>query len=93
MIEVTVKFSYRFKQLFGISEKSLQLKDRASVRDLLAVLCDTEEKTKGIFGRDGDLRHDVMLSKNGLFVLYLNRLDTVLEHGDVASVFYPACMG
>jgi len=93
MIEVTFKFAYRFKQLFGVSEKTFQLKDRASIRDLLAMLCDTEEKAKGIFGRDGDLRHDVMLSKNGLFVLYLNRMDTLLEHGDVVKVFYPACMG
>lgn len=92
-MEVTVKFSFRFKQLFGTSERSVHLKDQACVRDLLSVLCDTEAKTRGILGNDGDLRHDVMLSKNGLFVLYLNRLETHLENGDVINVFYPACMG
>ena len=57
------------------------------------MLCDTKARSKGIFGSDGDLRQDVMLTKNGLFVLYLNRLDTQLENGDVVTVFYPACMG
>jgi len=91
--EVTVKFSFRFRGLFGTPQRRVELEDDASVRDLLGVLCDTEERSKGIFGSDGDLRQDVMLTKNGLFVLYLNRLDTQLENGDVVNVFYPACMG
>lgn len=91
--EVTVKFSFRFRGLFGTPERRVELEDDASVRDLLGVLCDTEARSKGIFGSDGDLRQDVMLTKNGLFVLYLNRLDTQLENGDVVNVFYPACMG
>ena len=93
MKEVTVKFSFRFRELFGTPERCVELRDDANVRDLLGILCDTEAKSKGIFGSDGDLRQDVMLSKNGLFVLYLNRLETHLENGDVVNVFYPACMG
>lgn len=91
--EVTVKFSFRFRGLFGTPERRVELEDNANIRNLLAVLCDTEAKRKGIFGNDGDLRHDVMLTRNGLFVLYLDRLDTHLENGDVVNVFYPACMG
>jgi len=91
--EVTVKFSFRFRGLFGTPERRVELRDDANVRDLLGMLCDTEARSKGIFGRDGDLRQDVMLTKNGLFVLYLNRLDTQLENGDMVNVFYPACMG
>ena len=93
MKEITVKFAYRFRKVFGTSEKGVRLDDNAKVRDLLDILCDTEEKKKMIFGNDGDVRHDVMLTRNGLFVLYLDRLDTDLGNGDVVNVFYPACMG
>lgn len=90
---VNVTFSYRFKALFETSEKVVSLDDKATIRDLLAVLCDTEVKRKGIYGSDGDLRHDVMLTRNGLFIFYLNRLDTHIENGDTVNVFYPASMG
>ncbi len=93
MKTVHVKFSNRFKAHFETKERTVELEDEATVRHLLAILCDTDARRKSIFRTDGRLRHDVMLTRNGLFILYLNRLDTNLEHGDVVNVYYPASMG
>lgn len=93
MKTVKVQFSHRLRTLFGTSERLVDLGEAASIRDLLALLCDSEVKSESIFGTDGDLRHDVMLTKNGLFVFYLDRLDTPLENGDVVTVFHPASAG
>jgi len=90
---VTVRFSSRFDCLFGTEDRRVELGDDARIQGLLEVLCDTEAKKKGIIGYDGDLRSDVMIAKNKLFILYLDRLDTKLENEDVVDIFYPACMG
>jgi molybdopterin converting factor small subunit len=90
---VHVKFSYRFKALFETTERMVDLEDEAKIRDLLGVLCDTDAKRKGIFRTDGCLRHDVMLTRNGLFILHLDRLETNLEDGDSVNIFHPASMG
>lgn len=93
MKTVHVKFSNRFKTFFEAAERLVEIEDEATVRHLLAILCDTDAKRKSIFRTDGRLRHDVMLTRNGLFILHLNRLDTNLEHGDAVNIFYPASMG
>jgi sulfur carrier protein ThiS len=72
----------------------VELDDGAKVHDVLNFLCNSEERRRNIFSQENTkLRHDVMVAKNGLFILYLNRLNTPLHKGDTLTIFYPASMG
>ena len=93
MNRITVKFASKFVHIFSVKEKIVELEYNATVRDLLNLLCDNQSREKSIFDSDGELRPDVMLSKNRVFVFHLQRLETKLNDGDVIDIFYPACMG
>lgn len=93
MKRITVKLANKFSQIFAAKELRIDLEDDATIGDLLNRICDTDAKQKCIFDIDGDLRKDVMLSKNRVFVFHLDRLDTSIKEGDTVDIFYPACMG
>ena len=93
-MKINVKFLSKFKDIFGTDEMQLELEDSAKVHDALDLLCDSEDRRKSIFSREkAKLRHDVMVARNGLFILYLDRLNTPLHKGDTLTIFYPASMG
>jgi molybdopterin converting factor small subunit len=93
-MRINVRFHLRFKDLFGTTQKQVELGSGANVRDLLKVLCVTENQRRGIYAEmDKRLRHDVLVTKNRRFIFHMKRLDTELEDNDEVAILYPACMG
>ena len=93
-MNVRVRFHSRFKDIFGVMEKDMKLTPGANIRDLLRLLCATEDQNRSIYAeRDKRLRHDVLVTKNRRFIFHMKRLDTELEHNDEVAILYPACMG
>lgn len=93
-MKIKVKFHSKFKDVFATDQMEVELDDGAKVHDLLRLLCHSEERRKSLFSLENTkLRHDVMVARNGLFILYLNRLNTPLHKGDTLTIFYPASMG
>ena len=88
-MKVKVKFFAAFRELFGISEKEVKLNSKASVRDLLDALCDSNECRKKLFDEAGGIRRDVKMLRKGKHVQLLDELDSRLEDGDVISMFPP----
>jgi len=70
-----------------MTEGEISLKAGANVRDLLSVLCDTDDRRSKLFDSDNrTLRPNVVIRKNGRFIVHLNWLDTVLEENDVIEI-------
>ena len=88
-MKVKVKFFAGFRELFGIKEKEVKLNSRASVRDLLDALCDSNECRKKLFDEVGGIRRDIKMLRKGKHVQLLDELDSRLEDGDVISMFPP----
>lgn len=93
-MKVQVRFHLRFKDLFGATERMVELEPGANVRDLLKVLCVSEDQNRSLYAeKDKRLRHDVLVTKNRRFIFHMKRLDTELEDNDEVAILYPACMG
>lgn len=93
-MRIRVRFHLRFKELFGVTGKEIELAPGANVRDLLEALCITEDQNRSIYAeKDKRLRHDVLVTKNRRFIFHMKRLDTELEDNDEVAILYPACMG
>jgi molybdopterin synthase sulfur carrier subunit len=88
-MKVRVKFFAAFRELFGVSEKEIELNSKASVRDLLNALCDSNECRKKLFDEAGKIRRDVKMLRKGKHVQILDELDSELEDGDLVSMFPP----
>jgi len=86
-MKVKVKFFPRFKEVFQMSEGEIRLKTGANVRDLLNLLCNTDDRRSKLFDSDGKtLRPNVVIRKNGRFIVHLNWLDTKLEENDGVEI-------
>ena len=88
-MKVKVKFFAGFRELFGIKEKEVELNSKASVRDLLDALCDSNECRKKLFDEVGGIRRDIKMLRKGKHVQLLDELDSRQEDGDVISMFPP----
>ena len=85
-MSVKVKFFAYFRDLFAAKEKEMALEAGATVRDVLAVLCDSAERRSEIF--DGEkLKSHIVVMKNGAGIQSFQGLETPLNGGDVLSVF------
>ena len=91
-MKVKVKFFAAFRELFGGEERELELDSRASVRDLLDVLCDSNECRQKLFDESGKLRRGVKMLKKGRHVQFLDEAHAELEDGDVITMF-PSMFG
>jgi thiamine biosynthesis protein ThiS len=70
-----------------MTEGIISLNAGANVRDLLNVLCDTDDRRGKIFDSDGKtLKPNVVIRKNGRFIVHLNWLDTELEENDNVEI-------
>ena len=86
-MKVNVKFFPRFKEAFQMSEGEISLDAGANVRDLLNLLCNTDDRRSKLFDSDGKtLRPHVVIKKNGRFIVHLNWLDTKLEENDGVEI-------
>jgi thiamine biosynthesis protein ThiS len=86
-MKINLKLFPRFREVFQMTEGEISLKAGANVRELLNVLCNTEERSRKIFDSDNRaLRPNVVIRKNGRFIVHLNWLDTALEENDVIEI-------
>jgi len=87
-LKINVKLRARFVELFGAKEKEVQIKNGATVRELLDGLCDSPERREKIFDNDRkNLRPYVAITKNGRFIIHLDWLETELSDGDNVEIF------
>jgi molybdopterin synthase sulfur carrier subunit len=85
-MSVRVKFFAYFRDLFAAKEKEMAFKAGTTVRDVLAVLCDSAARRSEIF--DGEkLKSHIVVMKNGAGIHSFQSLGTLLSDGDVLSVF------
>ena len=85
-MSVKVKFFTYFRELFAVKEKEVALQVGTTVRDVLAVLCDSAERRSEIFD-GGKLKPHIVVMKNGAGIQSFQGLETPLKDGDVLSVF------
>jgi len=88
-VKVKVKFFAAFRELFGVAEREVELNGKASVRDLLNALCDSNECRQKLFDEAGEIRRDVKMLRKGKRVQFLSEIDSELEDGDIISMFPP----
>ena len=94
-MNIDVSLKGRFKDGFEVPDPlQVELKDGGNVRDLLNLLCHTNERsTKIFYNRDRMLKPNVTVTRNGRFIIHLNWLDTSLSDGDNVSIFTLHCGG
>jgi sulfur carrier protein ThiS len=93
-LKVNVKFKSRFRDLFHEEGREVNLPQQANVRELLNLLCDTPKRRFQVFDNECvNLRPNVAVTRNGLFVIHLNWLDTKLSEGDTVELFNLFCGG
>ena len=91
-MRVKVKFFAAFRERFGVSEKEIELNSKASVRDLLDALCDSNKCRQELFDDTGRIKRDVKMLRKGKHIQLLEELDSELEDGDLISMF-PSMFG
>ncbi len=93
-MKVNVTFKSRFKNIFDGEGREVALQEQATVRELLNLLCDTPDRRLQVFDNECiNLRPSVAITKNGLFLIHLNWLDTELSEGDRVELFNLHCGG
>ena len=93
-MKINLKLFGRFIQMFKLDEKEIRLKTGATVMDLLNSLCKTEELRNKIFSTSSrKLKPNVVIRKNGRFIIHLNWLDTELAEGDRVEILTLHCGG
>ena len=86
-MKVKVKFHADFKKLFG-DEREVELGDQVSMGDLLARLCDSEQRREMILDEVGKVKPGVMvLLQRGPRAEVVDKERTELEDGDTVAVF------
>ncbi|CAB50325.1 ubiquitin-like small modifier protein 1 [Pyrococcus abyssi] len=89
-MKVRVRYFARFRDLAGTSEEEIELKDGATIRDLIEEIKRRHERFKSeVFGEDFDEDADVNVSLNGRYVSW----DEKLKDGDVVGIFPPVSGG
>lgn len=92
-VSVQVDFHATIQQIFG--EKSVQVSvgTPPTVRNLLNMLCPSQERHNEIFDGSGNLRSDLTILRNGRNIVFLGGLDTQLNNGDTLAIFPPVVGG
>ncbi len=90
---LTVRFFSTTKRLFGVGEIAVEAGAAADVRGLLEFVCDTPQKTRGIFAAPGVLRGDITVLVNGRNIALIGGLRTFVAAGDVVAVVPPMAGG
>ena len=88
-MKVRVKFFAAFREIFGGEEREIELNSGASVQDLLAILCDSNDSRQKLCDEAGRLRRDVKMLKKGKHIQLVDETHSELEDGDVISLFPP----
>jgi len=88
-MQIRVKFYLGFRELFGDKEKEIELPGKADIKDLLGILCDSEQRRQKVFDNCGQLSKYINMLKNGRDVRFLQGTETKLQEGDVVTMFPP----
>jgi len=83
-----VLFFANFREIFQAKEKIIQLKEGATIGDLLELICDSKEKRDALF-KNGSIKPFVAVLINGKHIQYLNGLSSKLFDSDKISLFPP----
>jgi len=95
LLKVTVDYVGSAKPALGLKAEQVELKDNASVLDLLNLLAEKhgENFTTQVFEpKDSDLKPYYILAVNGLLTNQLNDMETKLKDGD-RVIFMPVVSG
>jgi sulfur carrier protein ThiS len=85
-LKIKVKFGPRFRETFDAEEREVEIENGADVRYLLETICDSDARRIKLFGNTNSLRPNVLVTKNGRFIIHLSWLDTGLADGDNVEV-------
>ncbi len=90
---LTVRFFSTVKKVFGVGEVEVASGSAVDVAELLASVCDSQEKTRAVFAAAGELRGDITVLVNGRNIALLQGLLTPVGAGDVVAVVPPMAGG
>jgi molybdopterin converting factor small subunit len=87
-MKVKVKIFGSLSELFGCSEKEIELSSGANVQDLFGLLCLSERYRQAIYDDSGLLRYYVnIMVKSGKDAQLLGDTDRVLPNRDYVTIF------
>lgn len=87
MIRIGVKFFGPFRDLFGGREREINLPAEVRLVQLLDSLCDTPARQEQVFPGSPAAQSHVIIMKNGVPLHGRERLDALLNDGDVIAIF------
>ncbi len=82
-MKIKVTFYLGLDDLFGKETRDIELRDGASIKDVLQQLCDSEERHCALFSVAGSINPLISILKNGKAIGDLNH---ILKEGDWIDV-------
>lgn len=92
-MKIRVKYTAQLKKEAGISKQEIEIADKSSFQNLIAVLAQSQnEKFRDmIFDNQGAYRHSIMLVLNGSQINYNDSI--ILKDGDEIMLMSPIAGG
>lgn len=88
-VKIEATFYGRLAKILQEDKKQVELANASNIRDLLEVLCHSREDREIIFEKDGNIRKEIVILRNGRNISFLNGLETELNAGDSVALFPP----
>jgi sulfur carrier protein ThiS len=85
-VKIKVTFYFGLDDLFGKETRDIELRDGASVKDVLQQLCDSEERHCALFSVTGSINPLISILKNGKAIGDLNHILKERDWVDVVPV-------
>jgi molybdopterin converting factor small subunit len=85
-VKIKVTFYFGLGDLFGKETRDIELRDGASIKDVLEQLCDSEEYHCALFSITGSINPLISISKNGKTIGDLNHLLKERDWIDVVPI-------
>lgn len=85
-MKIKVTFYFGLGDLFGKETRDIELRDGASIKDVLEQLCDSEESHCALFSITGSINPLISISKNGKTIGDLNHILKERDWIDVVPI-------
>jgi len=82
---VKIKTFANLREIFG-GEMSIKLKERTILKDLLSPIYLPSKAVEAIIDNSGNIKHSILIFKNGKNIRFLRGLLTKLKDGDEISI-------